>query len=171
MSFDAKFFFVAIVLSIVAGLSQYITQWLLLVYRLSPLFFSSLVVGLAPVRLAFGVVVPFVVMYFLGKNVDSPSAFKPIIISIFLGSWIGQVSVFLAGIFVNLTHGAYYSFAVIAVFHVAWEIIAGALSGVFFASLAAVLFAHYQKTAKETHANILQKPMNKLDNKNFKSQW
>lgn len=155
MSFDAKFFFVAVILSIAAGLSQYITQWLLLVYRLSPLFFSSLVVGLAPVRLVFGVVVPFAIMYFLGKNVDLPSAFKPIIMSVFLGSWIGQVSVFFAGIFVNLTHGAYYSFALIAAFHVAWEIIAGALSGIFFASLAAVLFAYYQKTARETRVNTL----------------
>lgn len=155
MSFDAKFFLVAVVLSTIAAISRYLNQWILLAFRISPLFYSRFYYVFTVVQLACGVVLPFVIMYTLGKNVDSPSAFKPIMLSIFLGSWVGQVSVFVVNIFVNVLvqGGNYIGWDAIVWLWTVWQLFALALSGVFFVSLAAVLFAYYQKTARETHAN------------------
>ena len=69
-------------------------------------------------------------------------------ISIFLGSWVGQVSVLVVNIFVSvLAQGGSYT-GWDALLGTAWQISVLALSEVFFVSLAAVLFAYYQKTAK-----------------------
>lgn len=153
MKFDVRFFVVAVVLSTVAAIFENLYQWLSFFHVSPPLILILLeYYGLAAVAVACGIALPFVVMYILGKKVESPSAFKPITISIFLGSWVGQVSVFVVDIYVYvLDHGSYPYWT--TPLGLAWQLFVRALSGVFFVSLAAVLLAYYRKAAKETRAN------------------
>ena len=143
MEFNVKFFLVAIVLSLVAEIFHHLNIWMLYVGRLPMDIYSWIVIALAPVQLIFGVVIPFAVMYILATRISS--VVKSVIVSTFLGCWIGGVAVLAFHTY--LMRGSYgYDSLFQLAFWTIWEIFAKALSAIFFVSLAAILFAHYQRT-------------------------
>jgi hypothetical protein len=145
VEFNAKFFFIAVILSIVAGVFQNLAMWLHL-YRLGPSLYSWVVLGLAPVRLVFGVALPFAVMCILSTEVSLESV-KSIMVATFLGCWIGGVTIFAFNIFITYLGGSSYGYDSIlqTTLWIIWTIFATAFSSIFFVSLAAILFAYYQK--------------------------
>lgn len=102
---------------------------------------------LAPVQLVFGVALPFAVMYVLSTKVSSESIFKSTMVSTFLGCWLGGVTIFAVNILITFSSGGSYGYDSIlqTTLWVIWTIFATAFSSIFFVSLAAILFAYYQK--------------------------
>jgi len=146
LEFNVKFFFVAMILALVSGVFHYFNIWLVL-YELPISLYPWIAVVLAPVQLVFGVVLPFAVMYVLGTRIGS-DAVKSVIVSTFLGCWTGGVAVL--AVHTYLMRGSYgYDYLFQLVLWTIWEIFAKALSGVFFVSFAAILFAHYQRTVNK----------------------
>jgi hypothetical protein len=86
-------------------------------------------------------------MYFLSKKVALKSI-KPIMVCTFLGCWIGGVAILAVQQYIQNPDVGGYSGALILQFTlwIIWEIFSTAFSAVFFVSLAALLFAHCQKT-------------------------
>ena len=144
VEFNAKFFFTAVILSLVAGVFQNLAIWLHL-YQLSISLYSWIVLGLAPIRLFFGVALPFAVVYVLSTKVSLESI-KSIMVCTFLGCWIGGVTIFAVQIFITFFSGGSYGYDILQfTLLVIWTIFATAFSSIFFVSLAAILFAYYQK--------------------------
>ena len=150
LEFNAKFFFVAMILSFVSGVFHNLVNWLVLYHLLPISSYSWTILGLGPVRFVFGVVLPFVVMYVLGKKVALKSI-KPIMVCTFLGCWIGGVAILAVQEYILYPGVGGYSGGLILQFTLwtIWEIFSTAFSAVFFVSLAALLFAHWQKTVEK----------------------
>ncbi|MDH5461703.1 MAG: hypothetical protein OEX09_05730 [Candidatus Bathyarchaeota archaeon] len=148
MEFNAKFLFLAVIFSLVSGVFYHLGTWLYLYLRLPLDLYSWIVLGLAPVQLVFGVVLPFAVMYVLSTRIGLEVA-KSVMVSTFLGCWIGNVATFAADRYLLYFRGGSYSVDASPQFilWLIWEIFARAFSTVFFVSLAAILFAQYRKTA------------------------
>jgi hypothetical protein len=146
LEFNAKFFFVAMILSFVSGVFHNLGSWLPL-FLLPISLYPWITLGLGPVRFVFGVVLPFAVMYVLGKKVALKSI-KPIMMCTFLGCWIGGVAILAVHEYILYPGVGSYSWGLILQFTLwtIWEIFSTAFSAVFFVSLAALLFAHWQKT-------------------------
>ena len=149
LEFDATFFFTAIILSVVSGAFHHLGTWLHL-YRLPMSLYSWISLGLAPVNLVFSVVLPFAVLYVLSMKATAKCK-KPIMVSTFLGCWIGGLIVFSVHTYILYSSGG--SFSSDSTFQlilwIIWEIFSTTLSAVFFVSLAAILFVHYQKTVNQ----------------------
>jgi len=145
VEFNAKFFFIVVILSLVAGVFQNLAMWLHL-YQLPISLYSWIVLGLAPIRLVFGVALPFAVVYVLSTKVSLESI-KSIMVSTFLGCWMSGVAIFAVQIFITFFSGGSYGYDSILQFTlwVIWTIFATAFSSIFFVSLAAILFAYYQR--------------------------
>jgi len=116
---------------------------------------SLAVLGLASLQLVFGVFMPFAVMYTLGLKAPE-SAYKPILTSIFLGSWTGGVIAFCLDLaIIMLNEGSYgtgsLAFTIILVI---WRIFVSAFSIVLFVCIAAVLFAYYRKRSLHSVSNL-----------------
>lgn len=146
-----KFLFVTSILAIVAGVFQNLITWLQ-IWRLPEESMSLAVLGLSSLQLVFGVFIPFAVMYTLGMKVPE-SVYKPILISVFLGSWIGGVVIFCLDLsfsldlsIIILNQNSYGTGSLLfSIIWVIWRIFASAFSSVLFVCVAAVLFAYYRK--------------------------
>jgi hypothetical protein len=86
-------------------------------------------------------------MYVLGKKVALKSN-KPIMVCTFLGCWIGGVAILAVNKYIQNPDVGGYSGGLILqlTLWTIWEIFSTAFSAIFFVSLAALLFAYYQKT-------------------------
>ena len=155
LEFNIKFFFVATILSLTGGIVQRLGFWLFVHDQMSASLYAWFAAILSPVQLLCSVILPFAVMYITSRGISS-EAIRSVILSTFLGCWIGGVIV--------LAINAYSIYSIVASFafdHLfqiilgsMWEIFTTALSGIFFVCFAAILFAYYQKTARaqsETH--------------------
>ena len=155
MQFNAKFFFTSVVLSFVVGISQHLIMWLHL-YRLPISVLSWISFALAPVQLGFVVLLPFGVMYIFSRRINSVPIFQSIIVSTFLGCWVGGVAIFVVDRFISSLGGAIYDSVLLYTFWIIWSIFALAFSQIFFVSLAAILWAYYQKSInKPLHQPLL----------------
>lgn len=156
MEFNAKFLLVAACLSLIAEALQiivtlldYISSW-----RIATL--SWIWLGLAPLQLLLGVALPFAIMYILSTKMPCESAYRPIMISTFLGCWIGQ----LASLIINtsityvMTGGYSGTYLFYAVVLTLWQVFAQAFSSTFFISLGAILLAYYQQTTNKPPSPI-----------------
>ncbi len=150
MKFNPNFFLVAVGLSLLAGILQNLSSWLLVLYTQSKLsidIYSQIAIGLPPVQLALGVILPFAVMYILSTRIGS-EVVQSVIVSTFVGCWIGGVINFAVRFYLLYLRRS--SLSVDSVLQlspwVVWAIFETAFSTVFFVSLAAILFAYYRKT-------------------------
>ncbi len=148
MGFSFKFFIVAILLSFLAGAFAYVPHWLPF-YNGDINFIILMNFAFSPLMFVFGVVLPFLIMYGLGKRVEPTSEFKPIIVSIFAGCWIGGVSAFAVDFFISLYRGSEYTYFRFYPLWAPWILFTFAFSELFFVSLTAVLYAHYKRTVGE----------------------
>lgn len=148
MEFDAKFFLVSLLLSAIAGIPQCLYTWLILDRIVSVEVYSWLSLITSPTGLVLGVLLPFVVMYLLSKTVTLQSMFRPVIISTFLGCWIGAAATGVANYAIILLSNGTTTSPLFIVW-IALSIVADAFSLIFFVSLAAILFAHYRKTISQ----------------------
>lgn len=139
------------ILAIVVGVFQNLITWLQ-IWRLPEVSMSLAVLSLSSLQLVFGVFIPFAVMYTLGMKVPE-SVYKPILTSIFLGSWIGGVVIFCLDLsftldlsIIILNQNSYGTGSLLfSIIWVIWRIFASAFSNVLFVCVAAVLFAYYRK--------------------------
>jgi len=155
VDFSIKFFLIAVALSIITGFTSCISYWLVILYHYSARNVWLLNWGLSAVGLIIGVVLPFFAMYSLSHDVKETSAFKPIILSISLGCWIGHLVPYFSNVYVQLllSGGSYIDdWAWLAPFWHAWQILLIAFSLIFFVSLSGILLVYYRKTLikKET---------------------
>lgn len=160
MQFNVKFFFTSVVLSFVVGIFQHLIMWLHL-YRLPISVLSWISFALAPVQLGFAVFLPFGVMYIFSRRTSLVSAFQSIIVSTFLGCWTGGVAIFVVDRFISSLGGATYDSVLLYTFWIGWSIFALAFSQIFFVSLAAILWAYYQKSINKPFQQPPLAPLSK----------
>ena len=148
MEFNAKFLFLAVIFSLASGVFYHLGTWLYLYLQLPPDLYSWIPLGLAPVQLVFGVILPFAVMYVLGTRIGLEVA-KSAMVSTFLGCWTGGVATFAVDSYLIYFWRGSYSVDVSPQFilWLIWKTFSTAFSTVFFVSLAAILFAQYRKIA------------------------
>ena len=152
MEFNGKFFFFAFVLSIVAGIVGNIYQWLHYFIRLTPESIKTFWIFLTPITMAFGIILPFILMYMESKKINPETNLIPILVSTFLGTWIGRL---IADIGINTfivyyTIGYYTGYNIFEfAFTLARQIFVLALSPTIFILTTAILLAYYQKSKEE----------------------
>jgi len=157
LNFNPKFFLTTIVFSLGAGFASHISRWLIILYHYPPSSIGLLnlfVVG--PTRLIIGIVLPFISMYLMSRDIQPLSIYKSIIFSTFLGCWGGQVTVFLVDFYIQYFSGGTYSDSWLAPFWFTWEILFLALSPIFFVCLGGILFAYFQRTINKTEATTYE---------------
>ena len=115
--------------------------------HLPPTGSSAFQLGLLSVGFVLGVVLPFTVMYVLGKKVASESL-KPIMVCTFLGCWIGGVAVWAVLVCINYLYSGGYGWHLTLEYTLwtIWKVFSTAFSAIFFVSLVGLLLAHWQKT-------------------------
>jgi hypothetical protein len=111
-------------------------------------------ITLGSITLAFSVLVPLVVMYFLSNKVSLLVAYRPIIVSVFLGCWIGSIAVELLNQVIMLLGGAVYITTWIVIPWIIWILFVVAFSRIFFVCLSAVLYVYYRKTSATLQTSV-----------------
>jgi hypothetical protein len=145
MDFNLKFFVIAFILVVVAGVPNHISRLLYLIL-LSPMeLISWYNLALSPIELCLVVFLPFIVVYNLGKSTNREARLRPIVLAIFFGCWIGGVLSFAIDEIIQFSRGGTYGPFLLAVWLITSEIVWLAFSLIFFVSLAAVLLAFYQR--------------------------
>lgn len=148
VEFNGKFFFIALILSIIVGISSNILTWWHIFIRINPSDIVSINLFLSPIIFVCRVILPFILMYYQAKNIHAESRLMPILIGTFFGTWIGQV---ISGIgihtFLLYLSGSHFTGYNILhfVFTISWQIVILALSSTLFILTTAILLAHYQK--------------------------
>ena len=134
----------------IAGFTSHITTWLVMFYDYPPRSVGLLnLVVVAPLGLILCVVLPFILMYFMSRDVHPLSMYKSIILSTFVGCWGGQVTAFFLNVYLTYFSGFSYVDPWLVPFWFAWQILVIALSPIFFVCLGGILFAYYQRTIKK----------------------
>jgi hypothetical protein len=153
LEFDGRFFFFAMILPFAAEMFQgFVNMWF---YYLFPTISTSLLpwigFAFAPLSLGLSVFLPFGVMYILSTRVTETQHYRAIIISIFLGCWIGEAAASLLNTFIMYQlGGSYGTDTLLASVYILWGTLTSALSPSVFISLAATLLAYYNKTSQPT---------------------
>ena len=153
MKLVGRFFIIALLVSIISGVVDNIQE--LTAYFTDFNFESLRIIGIVftPLRLAFGVFFPFLLMYFQAKELDIKDNLNFILFSAFLGSWIGGLASFF-GIRISLYYIAGWNFlpsnVVQAIFTVIMQIVSLAFYPIIFILATAILFAYYQKYKEQT---------------------
>ena len=147
MELDGEFLFIALILSIIAGIAHNITSWLHVLIRPNPSHIMTISLILSPVIFAFSVILPFILMYSYAKKINPEANLIPILIGTFFGTWIGQlISNIGVHTVIIYSAGSYYGTDNILQFGLTltWQIIALSLSSTLFVLATAILLAHYQ---------------------------
>ena len=144
LELNPKFFLVAVSLSLLAGILDNLSKWLLLLYELPIDIYAETAVVFPPIQFALSVILPFPVMYILSARIAF-EVVKSAIVSTFIGCWIGGVTNFAIGTYILYLRMDSFQLGL----WVGWSIFRAAFSTVFFVSLAAILFAYYRKTANK----------------------
>lgn len=157
MNLNPKFFLITIIFSVAAGFASHISYWLMLLYDYPPSsvgWLNLVVVG--PTGLIVGVVLPFIALYLMSRDVQPLSMYKSIIFSTFVGCWGGQVTAFFVNAYIMYINGVTYSDSWLVPFWYVWEFFVLALSSVFFVCLGGILFAYYEKTIDKIEATTYE---------------
>ena len=157
MSFSLKYFIVAILLTLALMLVD-TAVW----YRLSGIsittYFLPYVLPLGRILLA--AFLPFAVMYLISTKISSTTQLWPIMLSTFLGCFIGGI----INTAIQLTTAFYIgsSFGTITfpilIYEISMLIVVAAFSETFFASIAATLFAYYRTHPERAVSQPAQSP-------------
>jgi len=150
--FNSKFFLVAIIIALItAVVHNIVTVWIHFAFPTLPVsFFGWFSLAFAPVSFGLSVALPFSVMYYLSQKVTDFSHYRPIILSTFLGCWVGQVAGLILNIAVTNYLGSSYGLDILSALYMLWSLFTAAFSSVFFISFSAILFAYYNRKPTAT---------------------
>jgi hypothetical protein len=148
--FNMKFFIAALLLDLTSGLiNSFLSLWMHFAFPgLSPSFITWFSLAFAPVSFALSIALPFAVMYLLTTRHSGPQI-NPVIVSTFLGCWIGEASTLTLNILINYLLGGSHDL-LLPVFYILWGLFAAAFSATLFITLTAILLANYSKTTTHT---------------------
>jgi hypothetical protein len=147
--FELKYFIAALLLTLALLIVDYRIWYVYL--GLSTTSFVSYLLPLA--TLVLSVILPAIVMYLMSTKIQSWSQVSPILISTFLGCFVGGtinslVETFIPELFFAIDYGRYGVF--ILMYEISISIVLASFSEVLFVSIAAILFAYYQTHADRT---------------------
>ncbi|UCB60969.1 MAG: hypothetical protein JSW72_02620 [Candidatus Bathyarchaeota archaeon] len=148
MEFNAKFFIFALFLSIAAGIASNIYTWLHYLTYLTLTDIFKFRLFLTPLTLTFSIILPFIFMYFQAKKIGPETDLIPILISAFLGAWIGRLisDVAIQAFIVNYRGGSYGGINILEFgITLTRQIIVLAFSPTVFILATAILLAQYKK--------------------------
>jgi hypothetical protein len=147
VNLNPKFFLTTIIFSMAVGFASHISHWLFIFYKFPAKSIGLLnLVVVAPTGLIIGIVLPFMVLYFMSRDAQPLSMYKSIIFSTFLGCWGGQITAFFVDAYVVYFSGGAYVDSWLVPFWFVWQTLILALSPIFFVCLGGILFAYYQRT-------------------------
>lgn len=158
-----KFFLVALILSVISATSHNVLALWHVFIRPDPRNITAINLLLSPAVFACSVVLPFVVMYYQAKTLNLEAALMPVLVGIFLGTWIGEVAsnIGINAFMVYVSGGSIVGYNIVYfVLSTAWQIVALALSSTLFIFTTAVFFAHYRKLRenRQLHPPSLHSP-------------
>jgi hypothetical protein len=155
MQVNVKFLSVTFFLSAISGLVNYALNWVASPFlHTDPAIYSILVMVFGSMTLAFSVFVPLAMMYFMSNKLSPIAAYRPIIVSVFLGCWIGSAIVELANQLITLSGGVFRTSPWMVIAWIIWIVFVVAFSRMFFVCLSMVLFVRYRKTSATLQTNV-----------------
>jgi hypothetical protein len=142
VEFNLKFFFVATVLTVALTLVN-ATTW---VRYLGPSNFqTSIYFFFQPLQLVLSVFLPFAVMYMISLKTPQGARLRPILLSTFLGCWLGGLINTAIQFFVTIQVSSWANVnLLLTIYEICWLIATAAFSGILFVSIAAIMLAYYR---------------------------
>jgi len=137
MGFNWKVFFVVLQFSLIIGVFLNIHLYLLHL-DLGPELYSYVMWSIDVVRFVISPLALFASFYIMGRNIDLIAEFPSILMSLFLGSWIGHLTGYFSSILLYIALYADVHFSSLSYLYYFWIAVSNALSLNFFVGFAAL---------------------------------
>ena len=144
MGFNWKVFFVALPFSLVIGVLVNVHLYLLRL-DLGPVPYSWVMLSIDVVGFVISPLILFASFYLMGRNIDLIAEFPSILMSLFLGSWIGHLIGYFSSVLLYISLYADLHFSSFTYLYYFWAAVSNALSVNFFVGFAALSISYIMK--------------------------